>query len=523
MSRAGHQYIVPAGFDPATVDPGSGLRVSARPGTWANAVRSYFDSFDWRLYEDGSVVVEEVGRGHRNLQWLSLSSGEVLASFANRVAPSFASELPPSPAQQRLDGILEMRALLPMVRLKVRSRTCNFVDEQEKIVAQLVQEKWHLKAAEGESAGRRETRLHLLPIKGYEKVSRALAKAIERCEGVVPASDDVYRAALSQSKRTPGDFSSKLRVQLDPAMRSDTALRLILGRLLDTFEATREGTIEDLDSEFLHDLRVAVRRARSALGQVKGVLPKVQSDELRAELAWMGQVTGPERDLDVYLLNFADYRHSLPPSRAEDIDPLRDFLLHQKQQVHGSLVRALNGSRYKRLTKAWRKLARNSIRGEPDNTPQAAETIADLSAQRIYKSYRRVMRNGSKIGPKTEAEALHDLRIDCKKLRYLMEFFRSLYPPNEIQTLIKSLKSLQDNLGEFQDFEIQMSHLRDYGKEMADKGYNKPGTAHALDLLVRGLAVRQHEARQEFAVRFGAFSAKTNRKRFKQLFGGAQP
>ncbi len=523
MSLVEQQYIVPAGFDPASISPGRGVRVSARPGSWTSATRSYLDSFDWRLYDAGGVIVEEARRGHRSLKWLSLESGRLLASFANRAAPSFASELPPGPAQQRLSQILEMRALLPMVRLKIRSRTCSFVDDQEKIVAQLVQEKWHLEPAEGESAGRHETRLHLLPIKGYGKVSRALKRAIESCEGVVPAADDIYLAALSRTKRTPGDFTSKLRVQLEPTMRSDSALRLILDRLLETFEATREGTIEDLDSEFLHDLRVAVRRARSALGQIKGVLPKTQSDQLRAELAWMGQVTGPERDLDVYLLNFADYRHSLPPSRAEDIDPLRDFLLHQKRQVHEPLVRALRGSRYKRLTKAWRKLATNSIRGEPDHAPHATETIADLSAQRIYKSYRRVMRDGSKIGPKTEAEALHELRIDCKKLRYLMEFFRSLYPPNEIQALIKSLKSLQDNLGDFQDFEIQMAHLRDYGKEMAEKGFNKPGTAHALDLLVRGLAVRQHEARQEFAVRFGAFSSKANRKRFKQLFGGAAP
>ncbi len=522
MTLAEHRYIVPTGFNAAAVDPGAGARLSARPSGWKTATRSYFDSFDWRLYDEGSVIVEEAAGRQRSLRWLSLTSGQVLASFANRAAPSFVSDLPPSPAQQRLSEILEMRALLPLARVRVRSRTCDFVDRQEKIVAQLVQEKWHLDPADGE-AGWRETRLNLVPVKGYEKACHALKQAIEGCEGVATASDDIYRAALSQTKRSPGDFSSKLRVELDPEMRSDAALRLILGRLLETLEVTRPGTIDDLDSEFLHDFRVAVRRARSALGQIKGVLPKCQSDDLRAELAWLGQVTGPERDVDVYLLNFADYRRSLPENRVEDIDPLRDFLLHQKGQLHGSLVRELKSSRYKRLTKAWRSLASNSIRDEADSTPDAAETIADLSARQIYKSYRRVMRNGSKIGPKTEAEALHELRKDCKKLRYLMEFFRSLYPKDSIQGLIKSLKSLQDNLGNFQDFEIQIMHLHDYGKEMADMGFARPETHKALDLLVRRLAVRQHEARQEFAVRFEAFSAKDNRKLFKQLFGGARP
>ena len=522
MTLAEHRYIVPTGFDPAAVDPGAGARLSARPGAWKSTARRYFDSFDWRLYGDDGVIVEEAAGAQRSLRWLSLKSGQVLASFANRAAPSFVSDLPPSPAQQRLSEVLEMRALLPLVRVRVRSRTCSFVDPQEKIVAQLVQEKWHLDPADG-AAGRRETRLNLVPVKGYEKACQALKQAIEGCEGVVAADDDIYRAALTQTSRSPGDFSSKLRVELDPKMRSDAALRLILSRLLETLEVTRPGTIEDLDSEFLHDLRVAVRRARSALGQIKGVLPQRQSDELREELAWLGQVTGPERDVDVYLLNFADYRRSLPQSRVEDIDPLRDFLLHQKRQLHGSLVRELKSSRFKRLTKTWRALVSNSIKDEADSTPDAAETIADLSARRIYKSYRRVMRNGSKIGPKTEAEALHDLRKDCKKLRYLMEFFRSLYPKDEIQELIKSLKQLQENLGDFQDFEIQIVHLHDYGKEMADLGFARPQTHKALDLLVRRLAVRQHEARQEFAVRFETFSAKENRKLFKQLFGGARP
>ena len=56
---------------------------------------------------------------------------------------------------------------------------------------------------------------------------------------------------------------------------------------------------------------------------------------------------------------------------------------------------------------------------------------------------------------------------------------------------------------------------------MADKGFARPGTQEAMDLLVEGLAERQREARREFAVRFGAFSAKAKRKRFERLFGGS--
>ncbi len=60
----------------------------------------------------------------------------------------------------------------------------------------------------------------------------------------------------------------------------------------------------------------------------------------------------------------------------------------------------------------------------------------------------------------TEDEVVHQLRINCKKLRYLMEFFAPLFPENEIKTLIKALKLLQDNLGNFNDYSVQQIFLR---------------------------------------------------------------
>src|SRR6266550_6449803 len=75
----------------------------------------------------------------------------------------------------------------------------------------------------------------------------------------------VQTCALPISGRHPGDYSSKIDVKLTAEMPARCALEEVLLRLLDTLEANVPGTIKDIDTEFLHDLRVAVRRTRSAV------------------------------------------------------------------------------------------------------------------------------------------------------------------------------------------------------------------------------------------------------------------
>jgi len=63
------------------------------------------------------------------------------------------------------------------------------------------------------------------------------------------------------------------------------------------------------------------------------------------------------------------------------------------------------------------------------------------------------------LPPEPQYQVIHQLRINCKKLRYLMEFFTLLLPPAEIKKLIRSLKMLQDNPGNFNDYSVQQQFL----------------------------------------------------------------
>ena len=90
-----------------------------------------------------------------------------------------------------------------------------------------------------------------------------------------------------------------------------------------------KGIIDDIDSEFLHDFRVAVRRTRSLLGQIRYVLPKRRVTRFKRDFAWLGEVTGPARDMDVYLLSFNDIFQP-PPQASAKGQPARIFAGRQK-------------------------------------------------------------------------------------------------------------------------------------------------------------------------------------------------
>ena len=94
------------------------------------------------------------------------------------------------------------------------------------------------------------------------------------------------------------------------------------------------------------------------------------------------------------------------------------------------------------------------------------------------------------------------MRIDAKKLRYLLEFFASLYPPKELAGLIRELKKLQDNLGEFNDLSVQQAHLIQIASELPLEDAATAKALVATGALVERLAQEQDRVRSEFAAEF---------------------
>jgi CHAD domain-containing protein len=308
-----------------------------------------------------------------------------------------------------------------------------------------------------------------------------------------------------------------VRVPLDPALPARDAARALFLHLLGTLEVNLPGVRADLDPEFLHDFRVAVRRTRSALGQLKGVLPPRIAARFAAAFAGLQEMTGPARDLDVYVLELPSLATLLPPRSRRSLGPLARLLARRRREAHERLAAALGEPGFSRLLADWRAFLMAPTPRRPRGASNARRPAAIVAAERIRRLHRRALREGNAITPRSPAAELHELRKTCKKLRYLVELFQSLLQPEEAAAAIDTLKGLQDELGRHQDLQVQADALLGFARELAREGKAPPPAFLAMGMLIERLRDEQGRARGEFAGRFAAFSKRSAGKRWKRM------
>lgn len=476
----------------------------------------YLDSFEWQIWQAGAELVFEKTKQVNRLCWLGRNDSEIQTCLRLDKPPGFPSELPDSALRGRIIEALQIRKLLPVVQVHQQLQTLRLLNDDDKTVLRLIVQTSRFSSPDGKKSGSLQGRVILKPLKGYEKALKRTQLEFASI-GLQPLAQSLYESAVAGIGRKPGDYSSKLNYQLNHESRSDATAKQIMLSLLNTIEVNVAGTKANLDSEFLHDLRVATRRTRSAMSQIKGVFDEQELAHFKNGFAWLGQITGPTRDMDVYLLKFDGYRQSLPAKIRPDLDPFHDFLLTEHKKVQRALAKKINSAQFRNLIKEWRNWLELPV-SDASLQPSAMRPITELADQRIFKVYKRVLKNGNSIKPDSPAELLHDLRKDCKKLRYLMEFFQSLYPKSEIGGLIKVIKLLLDNLGDFQDLQVQAEAIESFGEQMLKQG--APASAlMAMGILVGDLLERQQQAREDYATLFNRFKVEENARAFRQLFG----
>jgi CHAD domain-containing protein len=235
---------------------------------------------------------------------------------------------------------------------------------------------------------------------------------------------------------------------------------------------------------------------------------------LRDELKWAQALTGPVRDLDVQLLEWHELVGPLPADRAAELAPLHAMLARRRARELVHLQRGLRGARFAAVLDGWRGLA-----AEPGAVagPDAAVPIEILAAERIHRVYRRMVRDGRRIGDDSPPEALHDLRKRGKELRYLLELFGGPFPRPVVKPMVATLKDLQDALGRYQDRAVQTEMLRALRHDLAGEP-DGPAALIALGSALELLTADQHAARGQFAERFAAFASAEQRALVRDAF-----
>ncbi len=304
-------------------------------------------------------------------------------------------------------------------------------------------------------------------------------------------------------------------------MSSYEALVRIFRFLSGVMRKNIDGIKRDVDTEFLHDFRVASRRTRAGLVQLKKVLPAGVAGTFRKRFAVFGSTTNRLRDLDVYLLNAGGYRELVPADVRKHIEPLFEHLRAQRATELVRVAVWLDSDECLGTLDEWERILDTTL-SEDDANRKSSTPVVELANASIRSRHGSVVDSGSKVAAELEDAALHALRIDCKKLRYLLEYFSNLYDKNKISKLIKQLKLLQDNLGRHQDICFQQEGLRIFAEEMSGMGEETRMTGVAVGALIGSLENDKLEVRNSFAEVFSKFASPANTRLFEELFPRAE-
>lgn len=467
-------------------------------GPQRSVSHTWLDTFDWRLHAAG-ITLEYLSDGPLILQF---PDGTRLQGPRAKKWPALLHDLPAGRLRDALTPIVAPRALLSVVTVQRAVRESRVLNVDEKTVARLLTE----------STDDGTSQVQVQPLRGYEVDAERIARLIVRVDGLTATTSTPYDDALVVASRSPADQKQALAAPLRRHTPAPAAIANMLAQFAAVIDENVPGTIAAIDTEFLHDLRVAVRRTRSILKLAGDVLPADIAEQFKPEFKWLGDLTTPVRDLDVYLLELDNMAARLTSADPRDLDPFRSFLIRHRAAERRRLVRGLRSRRFEEVMSDW-QTALTQVTAEANGGPAAAA----LARQRIDRAYRNVVRRGKRIAADSPSEQVHELRKRCKELRYLLEVFKPLCADAPYRPLIKELKALQDTLGDFQDGEVQREAVREFAAVMMEQGAAPPATVLAMGELAAQLDAHQLNARGALVGRLRPFLAKENRARVKAL------
>ncbi len=432
-------------------------RLHEQPRRRAESV--YFDTFDGRLAAHSRALW--ISEGILRLERLDRPDEPVRIALEG--PPTSADSLPPGEVRNELAALTRNRALLKLFSLRSEVRSWSKWNDDRKTVVRVLSSNDEVR--EGERRARLNPIVVVRRVRGYGKDFREIRDwCAARAVPAEPGSR--YRQALDALELDPARAASLGRLEISAAMTAAEGVRAMLAAQYQVVRGNEEGIRGDADTEFLHDFRVAVRRARSFLGQLRDAFAPKPAAALRKSLSWLGKSTNTLRDLDVYLEQQPAYRGMLTEPLAGDLAPLFEFAGRQRQAAFREFVAVMDSDAYRDALRRWRACA-----GDEDVLGvggRGSEPILRLAGPRVARQCRAVLEQGYGLRGHAGPDDLHSLRIECKQLRYLTEAVAELVP--ETGGVVQRLKKLQDALGRIQDLTVHEARTQEFARAMSLAG-----------------------------------------------------
>ncbi|MEZ4862932.1 MAG: CHAD domain-containing protein [Caldilineaceae bacterium] len=304
------------------------------------------------------------------------------------------------------------------------------------------------------------------------------------------------RALLAINKHAPQADSVTFGVQ--PQMHIAEACRLILRAQLMTMLMQEAGVRWSSDIDYVHEMRVAIRRSRAAAKLYGSFFRRRALRPYREKLRKTGRLLGAVRDLDVAIAK-AKRRARQGEKKDKAQKKIIEEWQRQRQQAHNELVTWLDSKAYRHFVTEFATFCHNADKGskvahhhsgEAPPLQQVRHVVPSLILHQfaVVRGYEVLFASDQAVDYGT----IHALRIDCKYLRYNLEFVAHLLG-KEGELLIDQLKQLQDLLGDLNDAVVSYAMLEEEGKDNQDEAYRQ-----SQAVLIAKLTTQVAPAHQQF-------------------------
>jgi CHAD domain-containing protein/uncharacterized protein YjbK len=416
----------------------------------------YLDTFDWSLMKNKLSLRYRISNGQAMYTLKSLGANE--EGIAKRMETEVPldgpvdgpAEVPAKRIHKLIDSLIFPRRLLEHIQVSTDRRRYQMLSpEGAEIELAFDASSFSLR---GLHQKRRTQKLHEMEAEihhGSATALESLASSLLATFGYSPSGASKFEVAVERfqlalpSKKTP----EKLKVRLED--RLDVAVRKILTYQFQRFREQLPGVRMDIDTEFVHQARVATRRMRSALRLFREAIPLSTVTYLGEELKWLGSKFGTVRDLDVFLLNLSRFRPQIkrfPPKKKKAFE---NWIEKHRPAPLKALWEALESSRYKTFERRFTQFLRRPLPARP-RLPLAVKPVREVAPLVITEKFEAAIQQGHKVLLKPKLKQFHVLRIQMKKLRYAIEFMAPAYK-GALTPFIERTVEIQDCLGELQD------------------------------------------------------------------------
>lgn len=246
------------------------------------------------------------------------------------------------------------------------------------------------------------------------------------------------------------------------------AARVLALRFLREAAAARERFHEPADAEALHDFRVGLRRLRSTL---KHFGPQLDDAVSRGDLRRvrdLARATGAARDAEVLIELLESWREGIPGDGAPGVEWMLARLRERRADAARDLRREVAADFAKASRRLEARLGEFRSAVDPDD-PRGAPLAAAVVRERLAVGVEELRAHLEAVRDVADQEEAHEARIAAKRLRYLLEPFAD--EVEGLPRLIRSLKKLQDLLGEMHDAEVAWGEV---GAGLEELGASAP-------------------------------------------------